>query len=175
MGKVIWFTGLSGSGKTTIAERLKKELDTIGKTVDILDGDIIRNTLNTHLGFSREDIRENNRKIAEFACEKDKEADFVLVAVMAPYKEDRTMIRSIIGTDFIEVFVNAPLKKCMERDVKGLYKKALAGKIKNFVGLSESNPYEVPINPDFELNTESLSLNESLNQMMVFLKNKKLL
>lgn len=175
MGKVIWFTGLSGSGKTTIALELKKRLEVTGKKIEILDGDVVRNTFNKHLSFSREDIRENNRLIAELAHEKMKEFDFVLVPMISPYKKDRTMVKSIIGKDFIELFINSSLDKCIERDVKGLYKKALSGKITDFIGVSESNPYEIPLKPDLEVNTGSLDLAKSLEQVIKFFRKKNLL
>lgn len=175
MGTVIWFTGLSGSGKTTIALRLKEGLELLGKSVEILDGDVVRGTLNKHLGFSRADIKENNRLIAELARKKMKKADFILVPIISPYREDRAMAKSIIGDSFIELFINSSLQKCIERDVKGLYKKALAGNIKSFIGVSDSNPYETPLNPDIELDTESLNLNESLDKLEKFLNKKMLL
>lgn len=175
MGTVIWFTGLSGSGKTTIAERLKKELEAMGKIVSILDGDVVRGTLNKHLGFSRADIKENNRLIAELARKKIKQFDFILVPIISPYREDRAMAKGIIGKNFIELFVSTSLKTCITRDVKGLYKKALSGEIKDFIGVSKSNPYESPLNPDFELNTESLNLDESLTRLVNFLRNKQFL
>ena len=172
MGKVIWFTGLSGSGKTTIALELKKRLESFGKKVDVVDGDTIRNTLHKHLSFSRENIRENNRLIAELVCKKINEFDFILVPIISPYKEDRIMVRKIIKTNFFELFINSSLEKCIERDVKGLYKKALSGEINNFIGISESNPYEFPINPDMEIKTDKLNLEESVNKIVTFLKSK---
>lgn len=175
MNTVIWFTGLSGSGKTTIALELKKKLVEFGKSVDMLDGDVVRNKLHKHLGFSREDIRKNNQLIAELANKKLKEYEFILVPIISPYKEDRKMVRLIIQGNFIELFINSSLKKCIERDVKGLYKKALSGEINDFIGVSDSNPYEQPEKPDIEVDTESLSIDESLIQINEFLKNKKLL
>lgn len=172
MGTVIWFTGLSGSGKTTLAVRLKKELESIGKTVEILDGDSIRNTLNKHLRFSRDDIKENNRVIAELAKKKISDVEFVLVPIISPYREDRAMARSMIGKNFVELFINASLNTCIKRDVKGLYKKALSGEIKNFIGVSESNPYEAPLKPDLEVKTDSLSIEKSIEMAIKFFKNK---
>ncbi len=156
MAFVLWFTGLSGSGKSTIAEELKKQLEESGKTVELIDGDVVRNTLHTTLGFSREDIRENNRLIAELA--KKSAADVVLVPVISPYREDRAMARTIIGESFREVFVNRPVEKCIERDVKGLYRKALTGEIPNFIGVASSNPYEPPLQPDIEVKTEEMTV-----------------
>ncbi|HEY4486818.1 MAG TPA: adenylyl-sulfate kinase [Candidatus Paceibacterota bacterium] len=155
MGVVLWFTGLSGSGKTTIAEALKKELVELGKNVFVLDGDVVREKRNRHLGFSREDIRENNRIIAELAKEKSVASDMVLVPVISPFREDRSAARAHIGDNFLEVFIDCPLSVCEARDVKGLYKKARAGEIENFIGLSELLPYERPVNPDIIIETDN--------------------
>ncbi|MEK7598940.1 MAG: sulfate adenylyltransferase [Patescibacteria group bacterium] len=173
---VIWFTGLSGSGKTTIALKLKESLELRGKTVAMLDGDDIRKEKYKHLGFSREDIRENNRLIAELAREKAREFDMVLIPIISPYCEDRLAAKSAIGgAGFIELFVNAPFETCIERDAKGLYKKALAGEIENFIGISPSAPYEPPQNPDIEVKTDQLSVDQSAAQIIKFLKDKKLI
>ncbi|HLC52092.1 MAG TPA: adenylyl-sulfate kinase [Candidatus Nanoarchaeia archaeon] len=166
MGKVVWFTGLSGSGKTTIALELKKQLENSGKIVEILDGDVVRETLHKNLGFSREDIRENNRLIAGLAKELSSKTDYILVPIISPYKEDRAMVRKIIGDDFIELFVNTPLQKCINRDVKGLYKKALAGEIDDFIGIAESNPYQPPNNPEIEIFTANQNLQDSVKQIL---------
>lgn len=175
VGSVIWFTGLSGSGKTTLAEKLKEVLENQDKSVFIIDGDSIRNTQNKHLGFSREDIRENNLLIAEIAKEKRQIYNFVLIPVIAPYAEDREKIRNIIGNRFIELFINSSLETCIKRDVKGLYQKALKGEISNFIGLTESNPYESPQNPDLEIKTDFRDIKESLEQIIVFLKSKNII
>lgn len=169
MGKVIWFTGLSGSGKTTIAKALAERIEIGGKNVKVLDGDDIRATKNKHLGFSPEDIHENNRLIAEMAKIEKGRVDFVLIPIISPYRSDRAMAREIIGNDFVEVYINTPLKECIKRDVKGLYKKALKGKIKNFIGISNSNPYEPPKSPDVEIRTKNSSLNEGVQKIMNFL------
>lgn len=173
---VVWFTGLSGSGKTTIALKLKELLESRGKTVAVIDGDDIRKERHKHLGFSREDIRENNRLIAELACEKSQEFDIALIPIISPYREDRLAAKSAIGGDrFIELFVNTPLETCIERDEKGLYKKALAGEIENFIGVSPSAPYEPPENPDIEIKTAESNVDENVEVIMNFLKNKNLL
>jgi len=163
MSKILWFTGLSGSGKTTIALELKKELEKRGKSVEVLDGDVVRNTLHKNLGFFREDIRENNRLIANLAKEKSSRFDFILIPIISPYREDREMARSIIGSSFMELFINAPLTECVKRDVKGLYKKALTGEINNLIGVSKSNPYEAPEKPDLEIKTNQLDLPKSVD------------
>lgn len=168
MGIVLWFTGLSGSGKSTIAHGLKERFEAMGKRVDVLDGDVIRNKLHKHLGFSREDIRENNRLIAELAKKKSIHTDIVLVPIISPYTEDREMARSIVGSNFVELFLNCPLDTCIERDVKGLYKKALAGEIDNFIGIHDSNPYEPPTHPDVELRTDLFIREECIQKVCVF-------
>src|SRR3989344_9600811 len=119
---VLWFTGLSGSGKTTIAHALEKELVKQGKKVVVLDGDVVRATFHKHLTFSRKDIRENNKLTAELSKKRMAEADVVIVPIISPYTEDRVMVRKIIGADFVEGFIDAPLEVVMKRDAKGLYK-----------------------------------------------------
>lgn len=169
MGKVIWFTGLSGSGKTTIAEKLADHLRKKGRKVKILDGDTIRGKEHKHLGFSREDIRENNRLIAQAAKAAGKDADFVLVPIISPYQEDRLMAKEIIGDGFVELFINAPLEECIKRDVKGLYKKALEGEIDDFIGVSPKNPYEPPQSPHLEIKSAFSSIEESVQKIFDFL------
>ena len=173
MPTTLWFTGLSGSGKSTIAQALKEQLESTGKTVEVLDGDIVREKLHHNLSFSREDIRTNNCLIAKLA--KESSADFVLVPVISPYQEDRSMVRTIIGKNFIEIFVNCPLEKCIEKDVKGLYQKALHGEIKNFIGISKSNPYEFPENPDVTLNTHVESIKKSKDKIIKYLEKNKII
>ncbi len=171
-GFVIWFTGLSGSGKTTIANQLLKELDRLGKKVEVLDGDVVRLSLHKHLGFSREDIRENNKLTAELAKKKTTDTDFVLVPIISPYKEDREMVRRIIEKNFVELFINADLQSCIKRDVKGLYKKALAGEINDFIGLSDSSPYEPPTSPELEVKTDQYTVEESVEKILSYLQVK---
>ncbi len=166
---VIWFTGLSGSGKSALALELKKYLEQKSKTVAILDGDIIRSKLTKHLRFSREDIKENNKQIATVANEMKKEYQFILIPVIAPYREDREINRKIIGKEYIEIFVNCPIQKCIERDVKGLYQKALKGEIENFIGISKNNPYEPPLNPEITINTNTENITKSVEKIIYFL------
>ncbi|HLC96099.1 MAG TPA: adenylyl-sulfate kinase [Candidatus Nanoarchaeia archaeon] len=173
MATVIWFTGLSGSGKTTIATQLKKFLEAQGKRVDMIDGDIVRTTLHRHLGFSRSDIRENNRLIATLAKERLPHFDFILVPIISPYQEDRMLAKEILQDSFVELYVNSSLKKCMERDVKGLYKKALKGEIKDYIGIHQ--PYESPENPDLMLDTEFHDIDPAVSQLISFLKQRNLL
>ncbi len=169
-GRVLWFTGLSGSGKTTLAQELKKRFESLGKKTEIIDADAIRNSRNRHLGFSRDDIRENNRIIAGLAKEKSRQADFVLVPIISPYAADRQMAREIIGERFFELFINCPLEECIKKDVKGLYKKAIAGEISDLIGFSDANPYETPLDPDIEIFTHQMSIGESASKIMEFFK-----
>jgi len=160
-GKVIWFTGLSGSGKTTIANELSEKLADLGRKVLIIDGDEIRKTISKDLSFTRKDISENNRRIAELAKIKAEKFDFVLVSIISPYRQDRQLARNIIDGKFIELFINAPFEICAERDVKGLYKKQIQGRLAILIG-SGINPYEPPLSPDIEVKTNILSVEESV-------------
>jgi len=168
---VLWFTGLSGSGKTTIASRIACTLGERGARVTMLDGDTVREQFKVQLGFSREDIRENNRRIAELAKEESARFNVVIVSIISPYAEDRTMARSIIGKGFVEVFINASLEACMARDTKGLYGRAQRGEMDNLIGFSPSNPYEAPINPDIEIKTDELSIEQAIIQIINSLPN----
>ncbi len=158
-GLVIWFTGLSGSGKSTIAVEVEKVLLEKGKAVYRLDGDNIRHGLNNDLGFSPEDRKENIRRIAEVAALFKDAGLIVLASFISPYREGREFARRRAGTDYFkEIYVKADIQICAQRDPKGLYKKAQQGKIENFTGISA--PYEEPENPDLVLNTEKLSVRE---------------
>ncbi len=165
--KVIWLTGLSGSGKTTIAIGLEKELNKKGYLTQILDGDNIRKGINSDLGFSEEDRVENIRRIAEISKLFINCGIITINCFVSPTEEMRTLAKKIIGgNDFIEVFVNASLKTCEKRDVKGLYKKAKEGKIEDFTGIDA--PFEHPSSPDIELNTDILTVEESVQKVMKF-------
>ncbi|OGZ12578.1 MAG: adenylyl-sulfate kinase [Candidatus Lloydbacteria bacterium RIFCSPHIGHO2_02_FULL_51_22] len=171
MGTVLWLTGLSGSGKTALAEALKKTYEAKGKRVYILDGDAVRQKDARPLGFSREDIRENNRRIALLAKEKKNEHDLIFIPVIAPFAEDRMRSREIIGNSFFEVFVDCPLAECVKRDVKGLYRAALAGNRTPLIGMDGSEvPYEMPTFPDMRVNTGRLTLEESALLVSKFLE-----
>lgn len=160
-GKVLWFTGLSGSGKSTIAEGVQKELYRQGYLVKVLDGDNIRSGINNNLGFSLEDRKENIRRIAEVAKLFLDTGIIVLASFVSPTREIRAMARDIIGKeDFYEIFVNTPIEECEKRDVKGLYKKARAGEIKGFTGID--SPFEVPESSFLELDTISMSVDECI-------------
>ena len=151
--RVLWFTGLSGSGKSTVANATEKVLHDMGLQTYILDGDNVRMGLNKDLGFSPEDRTENIRRITEVAKLFADSGSIVLTAFISPYREDRDKAREIISTeDFIEVFVSADLSVCETRDPKGLYKKARAGEIKGFTGIDA--PYEAPLNPELIVETD---------------------
>ncbi|OON96060.1 MAG: adenylyl-sulfate kinase [Candidatus Epulonipiscioides saccharophilum] len=165
--KTIWFTGLSGSGKSTIANALEKMLALLGKHTMLLDGDNIRIGLNNNLGFSEVDRVENIRRIAEVSKLLNDAGIIVLVAAISPFARDRESAKKIIGKDFIEIYVETSLEECERRDTKGLYKKAREGKIINFTGIS--SPYEIPSNPDFIANTQNDSIEEIVSNILKFL------
>jgi adenylyl-sulfate kinase len=167
-GTVLWFTGLSGSGKSTIANEVEKELFHQNKHTYILDGDNIRHGLNNDLGFSSNDRSENIRRIAEVAKLFVDAGLIVLVSFISPFQKDRELAKKIIGQeDFIEIFVDASFQECAKRDPKGLYKKALNGEIKNFTGLD--SPYEKPENPDIYINSSKITIRESTKKILDFL------
>ena len=163
--KVIWLTGLSGSGKTTLARNIEMDLNKRGFLTQILDGDNVRTGINNNLGFSEEDRIENIRRIAEVTKLFIDCGIICINSFISPTKEIRRMAKDIVGEEnFIEIFVNTPLEVCEARDVKGLYKKAREGKIKNFTGIDA--PFESPENPDVEIKTEELSLEDSVKKCM---------
>ena len=162
--RTIWFTGLSGSGKSTLANEIEKRLVAMGKHTMLLDGDNVRMGLNNNLGFSDEDRVENIRRIAETAKLMNDAGLIVLTAFISPFRKDRRNANKIIGDDYIEVFVSTPLEECEKRDIKGLYKKARDGVIKEFTGIS--SPYEAPENPSITVDTTNRSLNESVDIVM---------
>lgn len=162
---MIWFTGLSGSGKSTVAIALERELHKRGLLCRILDGDNIRSGINNNLGFSEADRVENIRRIAEVGKLFIDSGIITIAAFISPNNDIREMASNIIGKeDFLEVFVNTPLEVCEERDVKGLYAKARKGEIKNFTGISA--PFEAPEHPALLLDTSKLSLEESVNKLL---------
>jgi adenylylsulfate kinase len=166
-GVTIWLTGLSGAGKTTICQAVEKELQIQGYKIEVLDGDLVRQNLTKGLGFSKEDRQENIRRIGFVAHLLTRNDVIVLVSVISPYAEIRQQMRQLIG-NFIEVYVNAPLEVCEQRDVKGLYKKARNGEIKNFTGIDDL--YEIPRNPDVQCNTVQESVAESATKVLNKLK-----
>lgn len=167
---LVFFTGLSGSGKSTLANALEDELHKKGIHTYVLDGDNVRKGINKNLGFSTEDRSENNRRIGEI-CKLFIDAGvLVIAAFVAPYKKDREFIKRTVKSDnFIEVYVNTSLEVCEKRDVKGLYKKARAGEIKNMTGISD--PYEVPENSNIQINGNS-SIEESVHLIYNYIKTK---
>src|SRR3712207_6674342 len=154
-GFCLWFTGLSGSGKSTITTHLVKELRKRGSKLEVLDGDVVRENLSKGLGFSKEDRDTNVRRIAFVADLLSRNGVPVITAAISPYREIREEAREMMGDRFIEVYVKASVEACAERDVKGLYEKAFKGEIKEFTGVSD--PYEEPLSPDVTLETESES------------------
>jgi adenylyl-sulfate kinase len=172
-GFTLWFTGLSGAGKTTISEHVGKELAARGSRLEILDGDIVRENLSKGLGFSKEDRDTNIRRIAFVADLLSRNGVPVISAAISPYRELRDEAREIMGERFIEAYVSASVEVCAARDVKGLYEKAFAGEIKEFTGVSD--PYEAPLNPELVLDTENESPEESAEKIIAYLDEKGLI
>ena len=168
---LIWFTGLSGSGKSTLANLLELELHKNGISTYVLDGDNIRSGINKDLSFTPNDRKENIRRISEIAKLFVDAGIVTLATFVSPYEEDRQLVRTKIGVEnFIEVYINASVEECKNRDVKGLYKKAELGEIKNMTGVN--SPYEVPLNPDIEILTEKLTVEDSLHEILSYIKKK---
>jgi adenylylsulfate kinase len=170
-GFVLWFTGLSGAGKTTVATKLAPNLAERGHRVELLDGDEVRTNLCQGLGFSRADRDTNIARIGYVAGKLAKHGVAVLVAAISPYRQARDKVRAQVDT-FVEVHVAAPVSTCAERDVKGLYAKALAGQLPNFTGVSD--PYEPPLAPELVLHTEAESVDESVEQVLAWLEAHRL-
>ena len=169
---LLWFTGLSGSGKSTLANLVEIALHNQGLSTYILDGDNIRQGINKDLSFAPEDRKENIRRIAEISNLILDAGIITLAAFVSPYIKDREEVKQIVGTDnFIEIFVNTSLEECEKRDVKGLYKKARSGEIKNMTGISA--PYEAPIKPNLEVVTDGQPIEETVKIILEFV-NKKL-
>lgn len=159
---VVWFTGLSGAGKSTLAGAVEEKLNAAGIHTYLLDGDNIRHGLNKNVDFSEAGRRENIRRIGEVAKLFADAGIVTLTAFISPFRDDRNMVRALLNqNDFIEVYVNCPLEICEQRDPKGLYKKARAGEISDFTGIS--SPYEPPLNPEIEVNTREQSIEESVS------------
>ena len=168
---VIWFTGLSGSGKSTIAAGLDKKLNALGFYTMVLDGDNVRTGINSNLGFSIDDRNENIRRIAEVAKLFANNGVICICCFVSPLLEQRAMAKSIIGeNDFIEVFVNTPIEECEKRDVKGLYEKARMGLIKDFTGIS--SPFEAPVNANIEIKTIGKTVAQNVEEVFSSIKNK---
>ena len=173
-GMVIWFTGLSGSGKSTLANAVNEVLHLDGLSTYVLDGDNIRHGLCKDLGFSDEDREENIRRIGEVANLFMNAGIITITAFVSPFNNDRNKVRKIIGSkDFIEVYCSADIDVCESRDTKGLYKKARLGEIKEFTGIS--SPYEAPVNPEIVVNTGTLNLNDSVEEVINYLREQNLI
>ncbi len=168
---LIWITGLSGSGKSTIANELECKLHEKGLKTFVLDGDNIRHGINKNLGFSPEDRSENIRRITEISKLFIDAGIIVIGAFISPYKKDREQIKKIVSKEnFVEVYVNTSVEECERRDVKGLYKKARKGEIKNFTGINA--PYEAPVDPDVEIRTEKESIEEAILKIINHIQKK---
>ncbi|HEV3238746.1 MAG TPA: adenylyl-sulfate kinase [Gemmataceae bacterium] len=172
-GATLWFTGLSGSGKSTIAFTLEHALVQQGRLAYVLDGDNIRHGLNKNLGFSAADREENIRRIGEVAKLFADAGVITMTSFISPYRKDRDLVRALhveAGLPFIEVYLNTPIATCEQRDPKGLYKKARAGQLKGFTGIDD--PYEEPLNPELMLDATNVSPQEATLKMLTFLERK---
>jgi adenylylsulfate kinase len=168
---ILWFTGLSGSGKSTIANAVSKKLFDLDIQNYVLDGDNIRHGLNKDLGFSAADRTENIRRIGEVAKLFVDSGQFVLTAFISPFAQDRKLVRNLVEKDeFIEIYVKCPLEECERRDPKGLYKKARNGEIRDFTGID--SPYEAPVSPELMLETDRYTIDECANQVIAYLRDR---
>lgn len=173
-GILLWFTGLSASGKSTIANEVCYRLFKSGKLIYVLDGDNIRHGLNKNLGFSPEDREENIRRISEVGKLFVDAGIITSTAFISPYRKDRDFARELVGRDrFVEIFVKASVETCEKRDSKGLYEKAKMGEIKEFTGVSA--PYEEPLNPEIILNANILTIDEEVEKVIEYLKDRKVI
>jgi adenylylsulfate kinase len=173
-GCVVWLTGLSGSGKSTVAHEVERKLIEQGHLAYVLDGDNLRHGLNHDLGFTPEDRAENVRRVAEVAKLIADTGTIVFAALISPSRGERARVREIVGDDrFLEVWVSAPLETCEQRDPKGLYRKARAGEIANFTGISA--PYEEPLDPDLTLDTGRDDLPLSVERLLALLRDRKVI
>lgn len=172
-GFCLWFTGLSGSGKSTTAQRVTELLQERGRTVTVLDGDVVRSHLSRGLGFSREDRDENVRRIGFVAAEVVRHAGAVVCAVVSPYRQTRDEVRAMVGPGFIEVFVDTPLEVCQARDVKGLYAGSSRGEVSQLTGVSD--PYEPPPDPEMRLTTVDRTVDENAGRVIAYLEERRFL
>lgn len=162
--KVLWFTGLSGSGKTTLAKALKKKMEEQGLKVKLFDGDEIRKLFYAHLGYDKKDIEFHHKFIIRLCSKNLSNFDFIFVSVISPFERLRNLVKTHFQGQFLTIYVQASLKTCMKRDVKGLYQRALKKEIQSFIGIEI--PYEVPKHPDLILNTEKFSVNQCLKKVL---------
>lgn len=167
--KILWFTGLSGAGKSTIANLVEKKLNEAGKLTYLLDGDNVRHGLNSDLSFSVKDRKENIRRITEVSKLFLDTGIITLTCFISPFNEEREKLRNAFGNDFVEIFVDCPLEVCESRDVKGLYKKARLGEIKEFTGIS--SPYEEPENPEIIVNTNLRTVEQCVDIILDYFQN----
>ena len=173
-GAILWFTGLSGSGKSTLAHAVEKELYSLGCQTFVFDGDNVRHGLCSDLGFSREDRKENIRRIGEMVKLFLETGIIGLAAFISPYRNDRRRVRNLVsGGDFIEIYCRCSLEVCEKRDKKGLYSRARAGEIKEFTGISA--PYEEPENADIIVDTDKVPLNECVEKILGLIQEKKII
>ena len=171
---ILWFTGFSGSGKSTVAGALESALHQQGVHTYLLDGDNVRHGLCKDLGFSDEDRVENIRRVGELSKLMIDAGLVVLTAFISPFQAERDMVRNLVGDgEFIEVFLDTPLDVCEQRAPKGLYKKARAGEIKHFTGIDSG--YQVPVNPEIRIDTSANSLEQSVQQLVAYLKDKQVI
>jgi len=171
---IIWFTGLSGSGKSTLAHSVEEELYKLNCRTFVLDGDNVRHGLSSNLTFSDNDRKENIRRISETAKLMMEAGVIAITAFISPFREDRDLVRRLLPQkDFIEIYCKASLEICESRDVKGLYRRARAGEIKDYTGID--SPYEAPDNPELVIDTDSESLKESIAKVVDFLKSKEII
>jgi adenylyl-sulfate kinase len=169
-GMTLWFTGLSGAGKSTVAQLVEEELRGRGNLVEVLDGDVVRQNLSKGLGFSKEDRDTNIRRIAFVADLLSRNGVIAITAAISPYREIRDEARELMGERFVEIYVKASVTECARRDVKGLYEKAFAGEIKEFTGVSD--PYEEPLDPDLVLDTEAEDPVESAARVLALVDSR---
>ena len=167
--KVYWFTGLSGAGKTTIANKLKVKLDFLNYSIKIIDGDDVRATLHKNLGFTINDIKINNKLIAQLCVDNLCKYDVILVPIISPYAASREDARIKIGSSFKEVYISAKIETVINRDTKGLYQKAINGEINNMIGYSSDSIYEIPHSPDLVIDTELTNVNDSVESFYQFI------
>ena len=171
---VIWFTGLSGSGKSTLAHSVEEILFNKGCRTYVLDGDNVRHSLSSNLGFSNKDRKENIRRISEVTKFMIEAGLIVITAFISPFREDRFAVRNLIPDgDFIEIYCKARLETCEARDIKGFYKRARAGEIKNYTGIS--SPYEVPENPELIIDTDKEEIKESVSRIVNYLQTQSII